>query len=293
MIFVTGASGLIGFCICRELERSALQYVYAGRERLPSLRGKFIRWDLSTEPFESVSARLPIPSVIVHCAAATPSSTEVCTESVAVSNRIIDANIGACAARSSARVIFMSTTAVYGSLGGQVVCEADALPLSHLSHYALEKSISERMFLDLDPCNTVLRINAPYGARQRQLTVLRRFILNALAGRNIEVFSRGVRRQDFTHVSDIARLAVNVVRSEEGGVFNISTGKPVSMLELARLVICTVGSASTRVILSDRVDPQEHFRANFDTHLAQEKIGWTPLVPLTEGITECVKELRG
>ncbi len=72
--------------------------------------------------------------------------------------------------------------------------------------------------------------------------VLPRFVDAALAGRPLVVHDDGRQERCFAHVSDIVRmiLALMDCPAAVGGVLNIGSDQPVSILELARRVIAAV-----------------------------------------------------
>lgn len=76
--------------------------------------------------------------------------------------------------------------------------------------------------------------------------VLPRFVQAALAGRPLVVHDDGRQVRCFAHVSDVVGAVTRLMRCEAaiGGVFNIGSDEPVSILELAQRVIALSGSAS-------------------------------------------------
>ena len=72
--------------------------------------------------------------------------------------------------------------------------------------------------------------------------VLPRFVDAALAGRPLVVHDDGQQQRCFAHVGDVVRmiLALMDCPAAVGGVFNIGSDQPVSILELARRVIAAV-----------------------------------------------------
>ncbi|MEX2357341.1 MAG: GDP-mannose 4,6-dehydratase [Pirellulaceae bacterium] len=83
--------------------------------------------------------------------------------------------------------------------------------------------------------------------------VLPRFIDAALAGRPLTVHHNGSQVRCFAHVSDVIRAIVGLMKSDEtvGEVYNIGGDVPVTILELAQMVI-------------DEVDPS--LEVNFQTY---------------------------
>lgn len=72
--------------------------------------------------------------------------------------------------------------------------------------------------------------------------VLPRLIDAALAGRPLIVHDDGLQQRCFAHVSDVVRAVLDLMSCPKalGGVLNIGSDQPVSILELARRVIAAV-----------------------------------------------------
>ncbi len=75
--------------------------------------------------------------------------------------------------------------------------------------------------------------------------VLPRLVDAALAGGPLVVHDDGQQVRCFAHVSDVVRAVLGLVETPEaaGGVFNIGSDQPISILELARRVIAAVDPA--------------------------------------------------
>lgn len=75
--------------------------------------------------------------------------------------------------------------------------------------------------------------------------VLPRFVDAALAGRPLQVHDDGQQQRCFAHVNDVVRMVLALMErpAAVGGVFNIGSDHPVSILELARRVIAAVDPA--------------------------------------------------
>ena len=88
----------------------------------------------------------------------------------------------------------------------------------------------------------IVRIFNTYGPRM-QLNdgrVVTNFIVQALKGEDITVYGDGSQTRDFTHISDVVDAnilaSVCVLPIAKQCVFNIGTGKPISIKELADII---------------------------------------------------------
>lgn len=293
-ILVTGAGGFIGSMVCRQLTASGHEAFGLDRS-LPSglpAEASWIRMDLADPQAQARLARLPRFDAVVHCAAAIPDSfTGPAAEQARQANACLDAQIiGFCHGRGL-RLVYCSSSSVYGAIAGEVVDETHRLDADRSPYAAGKIQSEERICRDL-PSFAVLRICAPYGPAQKGRTVMRIFIENAMAGAPLAYHGSGLREQDFTHVKDVASAIVQAVRHVSvNGIFNIAGGAPISMKDLAHRIARVVGKPGATVCASGCPDHQEEYRARFSIRRAGESLGWKPAIPLEQGIREWAAQL--
>jgi UDP-glucose 4-epimerase len=161
----------------------------------------------------------------------------------------------------SVKFFMASTSEVYGKNPKPVWTEEDDIVLGATTRprwsYGASKAIDE--FLALAYWRerrlpvVVARLFNVVGPRQTGAygMVLPRLVDAALAGGPLVVHDDGRQQRSFAHVSDIVRmiLALMACPAAVGGVCNIGSDRPVSILELAQRVIAAVeglAAASTR-----------------------------------------------
>jgi UDP-glucose 4-epimerase len=292
MILVTGASGLIGYEVCRLFDEAGVGYAFTTNSNRVGLCGNHLELDLRANEKLRGIAKSFNNGVIIHCAAVIPTGFAENESLIFEENQKIDRNIVELALETGSRIIYLSSTSVYGKLVHSPMNESMASNLTDLSPYSEGKLNSEALVNSAGRNNIILRINAPYGVRQRTRTVLKIFIENALKHADLSYHGSGQRSQDFTHCHDIANLIVNCVDSPASGVFNVSFGQPISMRELAELVKAAIPGSRSRVVSSGISDLQEEYRALFDTSKARLQLGWNPQISLAEGINEWLASVR-
>ncbi len=240
-------------------------------------------------------SELTPPDAVVHLAAEIPPAFEgKAAERSAERNRAIDRNVFDFAVSQGAAVVFASSGSVYGEGRGQVFTETDAV--SPRGPYAAGKADSERRGVALTKGAglpfAALRISAPYGPGQRTRTVVRHFLERAMAGERIEYHGSGSRMQDFVYVTDVADAVVRCLEAAADGVFNVASGRPVTMRELAEVVAAVVGDEVGREVdigPSGQPDPQEGLTADYAVD-AIRSTGWEPRTTLREGL-ECWRDV--
>ena len=160
------------------------------------------------------------------------------------------------AARHSTPVLLTSTSEVYGKSAKAEFGEDDDLLIGPPNHsrwsYACSKLSDEFFALacarEKNLPLIITRLFNTVGPRQtgRYGMVLPRFIAAAKRNQPLQVFGDGKQTRCFCFVSDTVEALMRLKNSKaaRGEIFNIGGTEEVSILELARLVIKTLGSKS-------------------------------------------------
>lgn len=296
-ILVTGATGLIGRSVAARLRHAGYQVTATFWNGCPPDLGPEVVWRQVDLRRSGSLGDLSAQSAIAHCAATLPARFDRSGEEAAANLAIDDSVFGQAESWASA-LVYASGASLYDqaeSPGGTAGwCEHD--PISPSGAYLLQKAAAEERGLKLAQRTgapfTALRISAPYGPGQAGKTVLQRFMRQALAGEPLKYLGRGTRRQDFTYVDDVAE-AFEAALKGTGGIYNIATGRPITMCGLASLVAELAGAGPDVIMASGEPDPQEGWPARFDISRARQVLGWAPRTSLRQGITHCLRILSG
>src|SRR4051794_30924723 len=137
-------------------------------------------------------------------------------------------------ARAGARVVFASSSSVYGDAESYPTPEDS--PLRPISPYGITKLGGEHLVrsyalaFGLDA--VVLRYFTVYGPRQRPDMFLRRVCEALLAGSTFEIYGSGAQSRSFTYVADaVAATVAAMERGEAGAVLNVGGGEEATVLE--------------------------------------------------------------
>lgn len=310
---VTGAGGFIGSHLVEALVRRGDQVRalvrYNGRadagmlERLPAevRREVEVLWGDITDPYalrEAVRGR----EVVFHLAAliAIPYSY-IAPHSFFTTNTLGTVHLlEAARAEGCARVVHTSTSEVYGS--AQSIPMPETHPLVGQSPYAASKigadqaAESYRRSFGV-PVVTVRPFNT-YGPRQSARAILPTIITQALSLGKVRLGALHPMR-DLTFVTDTAAgmIAASLAEGVVGETFNLGSGKTISIGDLARLTLSLLadqGCVATLEHDEARLRPAESEveRLCADTRKAQERLGWSPQVSLSEGILRTIEAIR-
>jgi len=183
------------------------------------------------------------------------------------------------------RVVVASSSSVYGDAEKMPTGEGD-LPRP-FSPYGVTKLAAEHLALlyarNFGMPAVALRYFTVYGPRQRPDMGFNRFIAALLAGKPIGVYGDGGQTRDFTFVADAveANLAA-AERGVAGRAYNVGGGSRVSVNH----VLETLGKIAGRApeVTHGAPQPGDPRDTGADIARARADLGWSPLVPLEDGL---------
>jgi dTDP-glucose 4,6-dehydratase len=138
----------------------------------------------------------------------------------------------------------------------------------------------------------IVRIFNTYGPRMRlnDGRVVPAFISQALKHRPVTVFGRGQQTRSFCYVSDLIEGIYRLMMSACDRPVNIGNPAEMTVLEFAKVIIHATGSRSR---ISFKPLPQDDPRQRRpDITRARKILGWTPKVPLSEGLVKTIEYFR-
>lgn len=136
---------------------------------------------------------------------------------------------------------------------------------------------------------TTLRYHNVYGPgmpRDTPYAGVAAIFLSALrSGARPTVFEDGGQRRDFVHVTDIASATVAAVRRPVASpieVYNVGSGQPRTVGQMAAALATAVGGPPPRVTKEFRLGDVRHITA--DSARIRDRLGWSPSVVFEDGI---------
>jgi UDP-glucose 4-epimerase len=192
-----------------------------------------------------------------------------------------------------AKVVFASTRQLYGR--PQYLPVDERHPLAPVDPNGVNKAAGEWYHLVYGRIYglrcSVLRLTNTYGPRMRvkddRQTFLGTWLRLAVEGEELLVFGDGTQRRDFTYVDDAveAFLLAGARGEADGEVFNVGGEPPVSLGELAELLVELAGGGSWRPVPF----PEERATIDIGDYYADDskirsRLGWEPRVGLREGL---------
>jgi dTDP-L-rhamnose 4-epimerase len=104
------------------------------------------------------------------------------------------------------------------------------------------------------------------------------------AGRAPRVFEDGGQTRDFVHVRDVARANVLALTAPAGGAFNVASGTPHTVGEMARALADAFGGPPPEVAGGWRAGDVRHIVASSDR--ARDVLGFEAEIGFAEGMAE-------
>ncbi|MCG8919864.1 GDP-mannose 4,6-dehydratase [Actinokineospora sp. PR83] len=195
------------------------------------------------------------------------------------------------AQRSGARVVVASTSEVYGDPAEHPQRESywgNVNPIGPRSVYDEAKRYGEALtaaFRRERGVDTgIVRIFNTYGERMRpdDGRLVPTFVRQARAGEPLTVHGDGEQTRSLCHVDDLVAGLLAMADSDHPGPINLGNPEEVTVLEVARRVIEVTGSSSPLCHVPAMTDDPR--RRKPDITLAGEVLGWSPKIPLDEGL---------
>ena len=191
----------------------------------------------------------------------------------------------ACVGRPIARVVYASSSSVYGDAVA-IPMREDAM-VQPVSPYGVTKLAAEHLchlyYVNHGVPTVSLRYFTVYGPRQRPDMGFHRFFSAVLDGRPLMQYGDGLQTRDFTFVADAAAAtAAAAVQGEPGGVYNIGGGSRVSLRDVFEMI----ARVSGRAVAIEQHPPQKgDMRDTYaDTSRARADLGFRPSVDLEAGL---------
>ena len=197
------------------------------------------------------------------------------------------------------RLLYASSMTVYGHAASLPTAEdSPCCPVSYygITKYAGERYVhttAERVDLDFDFRVTSFRMYNVYGPRQAldnpYQGVLGIFLGNLLRGEPLTIFGDGEQSRDFVYIDDVvdAWAAAIDCRDSDGQVFNLGSGRRISINNLADHVLAAFGrTRRTHPVEYRPPRPGEQRHVEADIARARFALNWSPRTSFAEGLAK-------
>lgn len=306
-ILVCGATGFIGRNIAESFSKRDDLEVYGTHhksEPLDNPRIKMVQADLTNK--EDVNRVLKGIDIIIQAAATTSGAKDIVTKPYyhVTDNAIMNSLIFRTAYKYKvSHVVFFSCTVMYQSSDTPVKetdFDANHEIFSEYFGVGWTKVYIEKMceFYSriANTKYTVLRHSNIYGSydkydleKSHVFGATMAKVIAAEEGGNIVVWGTGEEGRDLLYVSDLVSLVEAAIEKQKSNfeIFNAGCGYPTSVKDLVQKIIAHSGkNVSSK---HDITKPTIKITLCLDSTKARHILGWTPRVPLDEGIKKTMQ----
>jgi dTDP-glucose 4,6-dehydratase len=305
-LLVTGGAGFIGSNFTRHwVERHPEDEVvvfdaltYAGnRANLAAVENTitFVHGDICEAGSVRAAMEAHAIDVVVHFAAESHNSLAAIEPGRFFRTNVLGtATLLEAARRHGARFHHVSTCEVYGDMSledpGAFNEESPYRPNSPYSASKAGSDLAVRAYAETYGLSTTIsNCSNNYGPFQFPEKIVSLFIVRALDDQPLPLYSSTHHQREWLHVADHCRAIEAVLCSgRPGETYHVGSGEEANIDQIADLVLGALGKpASLKQIVPER--PAHDRRYLLDSSKIHRELGWTPTVPLSQGIEETAR----
>ena len=310
-ILITGVTGFVGGHLVRALTEDPGPFAISGTtypEPPPAGNPAFRRIDLRSEEDIFSLVRDHRPDWIVHLAAVSNVRNAWGIRRETLETNILGTHNLLEAVRRevpTARVLFVSSSDVYGSSSSQDSALTETAPFRVMNPYAYSKAASEMLcgfYAGVENLDIVVARPFPHtGPGQAAQFVCsdwaRQIVMIERGGTapTLRVGNLDVRR-DFCDVRDVVKAYVALLRKgRRGETYNVCTGKAVALRDILDFLI---GEARVSGSISIETDPDKLRKTDAPLLVGSNakivgETGWTPGLPIERTLRDLLDFWRG
>ncbi len=300
-VLVTGGAGFLGSHLCRRLLNQSCEvlcldnYFTGTKDNILDLLDnpylELLRHDVTFPLYVEVDEiyNLACPASPIHY-----QHDPVQTVKTSVHGAI---NMLGLAKRVGAKIFQASTSEVYGNPALHPQPESywgNVNPVGVRSCYDEGKRCAETLFFDYHRQHRVnIRVGRLFNTYGPQMhpndgRVVSNFIVQALQNKPITIYGKGDQTRSFCYVDDLIELMIRFMDAEDSFTGPMNMGNPgeFTIRELAEKILELTGSSSKLSFVELPLDDPRQRKP--DITLAREKLDWTPVVQLEEGLRQTI-----
>lgn len=189
------------------------------------------------------------------------------------------------------KFIFASSSSVYGKNNHLPFSESDPVD-QPISPYAATKKAGELLAYTYHVLYGIsvhcLRFFTVYGPRQRPDMAIHQFTHRIFIGQEIPLYGDGSARRDFTYISDILDgMERSLLHCNGYAIYNLGESRTIDLLSLISLIERALNKKAKIAWMSEQ--PGDVPVTYADISKAQKELGYSPKVPIEEGIVKFVE----
>lgn len=292
-VLVTGGAGFIGShlvesLLCQGIEVSIIDNLVSGQSYISHPLAVFHQMDIRSRDAKAVIVREK-PDVVFHLAAQTDVQKSLQDPQYDAQVNICGTInlLEACREAQVRKLIFTSSSAVYGDLHKESISEED--PVSPISYYGLSKWAAESYILLYHQLYgisyTILRFSNVYGPGQiakGEGGVVAVFLDRIHAQKQLNIHGDGEQTRDFIYVKDVIRAIQAAAERGDQEIIQVSSSRKTSVNQLVSTLFQIHGSPVEIIYTPANKGDVKH--SCLDNRKAYELLQWQPLIDLSDGL---------
>ena len=302
-IFVTGGAGFVG----RNLVKSLIENNHnvtifdnlsnSSEKNIQPLLDKvnFVKGDITN--YDDVSSSIKGSCVVIHLASKINVQESFLNPELTKNVNVKGTKnlLEACQENNITNVIVASSAAVYGDCKDSKVYLSENAKTNPVSPYGKSKLEMEEIVKILSKQHgfnaIILRFFNIYGTGQspEYAGVITKFLQKIKENKSLEIFGDGMQTRDFVAIQDVVEsicCAILKIEGKRGLIFNIGSGKSVSIDELAKHMI----SVSNKNLDIKYLEEKDEIRYSLaDISLAKKILNYNPKIELVAGIKNLMR----
>jgi UDP-glucose 4-epimerase len=286
---VTGASGFIGQALVRYLGANGWEVVAVDRHPFPDPAQEALAIDVAAP--DALRGVLDGRTTVFHMAASADVAASVANPRHDFDNTFRGVfEVLEAARQAGSRVVFPSTASIFDS--------SNTLPLPERafprpsSPYAAGKLGGEAYCHAYHRCYgldvRIARLFSVYGTGMRRFAIhdiIRKIQQNS---RELIILGDGTQVRDYLFIDDAVRgLAMLATEGAPGEDYNLASGEPVRLIDLARTIADLMGHPDIRIVPTGQSFPGDTPRWYADVSKVR-RLGFTPEVDLRTGLQRTI-----
>ena len=295
---ITGGAGFIGNNIAKLLIKKGhdvdiIDNLHTGRkENLKEIIDKINFYQIDIQNKNDLEKIIKNCDGVFHEAALTavPESFEKPKEYHDV-NVIGTKNIFEIAQKENIRAVYASSSSIYGDVKNTPIKEnADRKPINPYGQTKLDDELLAEKLSKNNVSIIGLRYFNVYGIGQigSYAGVITKFLENIKNQKSFIVNGNGNQIRDFIHVKDIAQANITAMESKtKNGFFNIGTGIPTSINDLAKLMV-ELSNHKHEIIHGPQLEGDIEI-SQADMNFTNKSFNWSHKINLKEGLKDLIK----
>lgn len=189
------------------------------------------------------------------------------------------------------KIIYSASSSCYGIPKNYPTLETETIKPQY--PYALTKNLGEQVLMHYAKIYgiqvTSLRLFNVYGTRSRTSgtygAMFGVFLAQKLRNKPLTVVGDGKQKRDFTYISDIIEAFYKTIKIKKNfQIFNVGTGKPISVNEIVKLLDCK------SINIPKRPGEPEITSANINK--IKKELDWQPKVSIKQGIKNILNDIN-